>query len=369
VGALGCNGEQPQTCVGSGGWQNVGAPCSASTPTCLAGACVQCSPGAIQVTGSGVELCASSGQWGSPAMCQGLTCLVVLASGQADPPGLALSSTSAYWSSADGAILTVPIAGGAASTFAPAQSGPAPIGDVAVNGTSVYWIDSVSSGTSSVTVLTAPTAGGTAVTLASSSEPQDPEHMAMNDQHICWTDTTLVCVPIAGGTPATVAAAQIPVGITMDSASVYWTDEYGHIASVPIGGGAVTTLATGTDDGSGAIAVDSTSVYWTSNAGTVLKMPVGGLLEGGAPTTLATNQVGASHIVLNGGFVYWTALGIVNSGTIVKVGAVGGTPVTLATGQAQPSAIAVDSTSVYWTNRGTEANNYADGTVMKLTPK
>jgi hypothetical protein len=31
-----------------------------------------------------------------------------------------------------------------------------------------------------------------------------------------------------------------------------------------------------------------------------------------------------------------------------------------------PSGIAVDATSIYWTNAGTSANNYMDGTIVKL---
>ena len=71
-GTLACDGTQPQTCTGAGGWQNVGAPCTGATPACLAGACVACTPGATRCmgdgginAGTGVEACNASGQWGS----------------------------------------------------------------------------------------------------------------------------------------------------------------------------------------------------------------------------------------------------------------------------------------------------------------
>jgi hypothetical protein len=38
-------------------------------------------------------------------------------------------------------------------------------------------------------------------------------------------------------------------------------------------------------------------------------------------------------------------------------------------GQPAPANIAVDATSVYWTTGGTATNNFADGKVMRLTPK
>ena len=39
-GTLSCNGTQPQMCTGSSAWQNVGAPCSGTTPVCQKGACL-----------------------------------------------------------------------------------------------------------------------------------------------------------------------------------------------------------------------------------------------------------------------------------------------------------------------------------------
>jgi hypothetical protein len=79
------------------------------------------------------------------------------------------------------------------------------------------------------------------------------------------------------------------------------------VKSVPIGGGAETTLASGPGAVWG-VAVDSQFVYWTNyDANTVLKLP---------------KQADA------------------------------GAPLTLAAGQNTPAAIAVDSTNVYWVNQG-----------------
>ncbi len=371
VGALACSGAQRQTCKGSGGWKNVGAPCSGATPVCLAGACVQCKPEDVRVYGAGVESCGPTGDWGSPAACQGSTCLAELASGQRKVTSIALGSSSVYWATGDGAILTVPTVGGAASTFFPEQAGAYPIPGVAVNGTGVYWIETSFSGAPAVTVLTASVDGGSAVTLSSSSELNTPDFMARNDQQICWTaGGTVDCIPIGGGAPTTLASAQQAIGLAMDSTSVYWNDGAGHIVSASLSSGLSVTLASGQDDGADSLAVDSTSVYWTSD-GMVMKAPLSGLHDGGAPTVLATYQSGEGHVVVNDGNVYWLASSGAGSGTgfVMKVPTGGGTAVTLALGQNDPQDVAVDATSVYWTNGGTQANGYSDGSVMRLTPK
>jgi len=62
----------------------------------------------------------------------------------------------------------------------------------------------------------------------------------------------------------------------VDATRVYWVDLQGNVLGAPIGGRAVTTLATGQDSPE-AIAVDSTGVYWMNNGngspGSIMKLP------------------------------------------------------------------------------------------------
>jgi len=70
-----CNGQQPEICTASGTWTDLGT-CSGSTPACLGGSCVECSPGVTACTGStgsglgtGIETCSGSGQWEPSVPC------------------------------------------------------------------------------------------------------------------------------------------------------------------------------------------------------------------------------------------------------------------------------------------------------------
>jgi hypothetical protein len=62
-----------------------------------------------------------------------------------------------------------------------------------------------------------------------------------------------------------------------------------------------------------AVAVDANAIYWTDTSGSVLSMP----LAGGAVTTLASSQTTPWDLVIDGTSVYWTDYG--PSGAVMKV--------------------------------------------------
>jgi len=374
VGTLSCNGQQPTICTGSGTWQNVGNPCSGSTPACLNGACVQCAPSSMQCSGNSVETCNSTDQWGSGVACSqptpdcnlgactclestcsgacvdeqtdnnncggcGIPCVgmctegqcdITLASNQIDPFAIAVDATNVYWTNSgsgvsDGAVMRCAITGcnNSPTTLASGQSFPQ---GIAVDATSVYWVV-FGSGLSNGTVMSVPVGGGTPVTLASGQSQ-----------------------------PLGIAALPLPLVPGMTATSVYWTNTAqntttGTVMKLALGSGTTTTLASA-QNFPYAIAMDATSVYWTDYGGppsyidgAVMKMPLGG----GAVTTLASGQNIPYRIAVDATSVYWTDE---SSGTVMKVPLAGGTPVTLAAGQNGPEGIAVDNTSVYWTNPG-----------------
>jgi hypothetical protein len=173
-------------------------------------------------------------------------------------------------------------------------------------------------------------------------------------------------VPIAGGAPIILAqsmpfpadpdsgllgAAHVsPVAIAIDSSNVYWTESQdtipgrGTVKRVPIGGGAVTTMASSASPGP--IALDANYVYWGTslaiNAGAILRVPVAG---GPAATLVAAGS--ACALAVDAMNVYWAEFDG-NTSTIKKVAKNGTTPITLPTNQPFPCALAVDASNVYW---------------------
>ena len=243
-----------------------------------------------------------------------------------------------------------------------ASAQPTVVG-IAVDATSVYWTNLVSSGT----VMKAPLGGGSPVTLAFGQDY--PYDVAVDGTSVYWTNTgsasgdgSVMKTPLGGGTQTTLASGLVgPRGIAVDSTSVYWSDMIGSYADVmkaPIEGNIVgstpTTIYVSNQSNIFCIAVDATSIYWGSTGpSTVMKAPLGG----GEPTTLAalstTGQSNFFGIAVDATSVYWISefsrtAGGSSGGAVMRIPLGGGTPITLASGQYEVDCIAIDALDVYW---------------------
>jgi hypothetical protein len=341
------------------------APPCPSGFVCQAGECVcpageqDCGSGCVQIEtdndncgGCGM-ICPQPYSRCSSAKCQYCKsdytddggCLFELARfGQWVVQSIAVDSANLYFTNSvpNGSVLKVSLAGGVPQVLAAGLA--MPIG-LALDGTNVYWTDSLDG-----TVMKVSLDGGPSVVLATGQGAA--AYVAVDSSSVYWTSVdggTVMKVSIDGGDPSVLAAGQSqPWCIALDGAgSVYWTNYWdtGAVMKAPIDGGTAMTLSSASWPYG--IAVSNGFVFWTNqDGGEVMRAR----LDGTDPTGLAAG-VAPSTIAVDATSVYWTDDDA--DFPLMAVPIAGGSPTALITIEPYPALegvvpIAVDSTSVYW---------------------
>jgi hypothetical protein len=192
-----------------------------------------------------------------------------------------------------------------------------------------------------------PLSGGPAETVAAADFYVS--NLVTDGAYVYWVEApfSAVCkVPVGGGDVTSLASGEGPPGpIRLQNGTVFWMDHFDTIRAVPAVGGAVRIVASGLPFLSDFV-VDGTNIYFSENdTGDIKKIPVGG----GAATTLANGLHGSyNNLAVDGANLYW-----INQNHIGKVPTTGGTPsfvlYVLASDPFFPASIVLDGTSVYWT--------------------
>jgi hypothetical protein len=310
-----------------------------------------------------------------PVSCAPSGTLVTLATSKSVAYQIAVDATSVYWvdpgtngGSGDGALMKVTHDGSGLTTLVPNLNWG---GGIAVDATSVYW-------TSSGGLYKVPLGGGTPVLL---SPDFTNDNITVGPAGVYGTngDDAPVSTLLGGGTTTVLGqgTGQNTYGVAVDAKNLYWTnfDDPGLVAQVSLAGGPTTSLATGhVAEG---IAVDASSVYWVDaggiGPGALMKVPIGG----GTPKTLASGLNGPTSLAIDATYAYITTGATSNSlGAIVRVPLTGGAVTVLACAQNQPWSIAVDATGVYWSAIEDDPGDEDDanvprlgGVIRRLTPE
>ncbi|MCL2448614.1 MAG: hypothetical protein FWD17_06695 [Polyangiaceae bacterium] len=224
-----------------------------------------------------------------------------------------------------------------------------------------------------------PPAGSSLITAATPT----PLDVALSPDTVYWTTgNEVMSAPFdGGGAPSPVAIAQNnATALVFHSGSLYWTNQgdragTGSVVSLPLDGGAMSTLASGQDSPS-AIAVDDSNVYVIAGgslddggASTVALLSVP--QTGGTPATLVSGLGSPGPVAVHDGTVAFFSSATADGGTASRISTVltvGGAPAALATSDHRVAAIAIDAMNVYWVNSSTYGLDaiQADGQIQSV---
>lgn len=276
---------------------------------------------------------------------------VTLASAQFTPNCLTVDTTNVYWTTGDGKVMSVPIAGGEPTVLASDQTPPL---GLAVDATSIYW---VTSSANSGAVMSVSKAGGSPRTLADSQ--RGPVRIAVADAFLYWTNRTsgaVMRMPTSGGTPTPLAERQGTLtAIAAQARDVYWSAIGQTAIRRRLEGRDIETIASGTH--AAALSVIGATVYW---ADVRLREDGAGVFKlderRGSPIELARSPSPVAAVA-DQHQVYWSDDA---TGTIRRVPVEGGEVVVVASGQASPTDLVIDDENIYWINAA------ETGSIMKL---
>ncbi len=180
-----------------------------------------------------------------------------IAFNRANPTALATDGVNVYWNEASGSIFKVSVNGGAVTTM---TTGVPTLAGIATDGVNIYWT------TSGSTIARMPVGGG-AITNVITGRAGASGRLAVDATSLYWQEgNTIFKAPKAGGAVTTLLTRASITGLASDGTDLYLAENLnpGNILRMPVGGGAVTNMFSGSFNLT-SVAVGATNFVWTSN--------------------------------------------------------------------------------------------------------
>jgi hypothetical protein len=180
-----------------------------------------------------------------------------IAFNRANPTAVATDGVSVYWAEASGSIFKVSVNGGAVTTL---TTGVPALAGLATDGTSVFW------STNGSTIARMPIGGG-AITNVITGRAGITSRLAVDATSLYWQEgNNILKAAKAGGAVTTLITRASITGLASDGTNVYLAENLnpGNILRLPVGGGVVTNLFSGSFNLT-SVAVGATNFVWTSN--------------------------------------------------------------------------------------------------------
>jgi hypothetical protein len=174
--------------------------------------------------------------------------------------------------------------------------------------------------------------------------------LAVDASYVYWAGSHIGRVPIVGGPFDFLASVNDPSVLLIDATNAYWLDQ-DVIASVPLAGGATTTLLAPPYIMSG-LAKDAASFYFFGIPNLMVaplyRMDIGGSTATQIGSTKLSSNSYGFDIAVDDTQIYWVDLVSGEAWTMPKAG---GTAVLLLGAQYAPLRMVLDQDTVYWFNK------------------
>jgi sugar lactone lactonase YvrE len=275
--------------------------------------------------------CRTAGRW----LCVAMVMAALLSAAALAPAAQAISVPRLYWAAYLGNTIGTSYLDGTHvnTSFIPAN-GPS---GVTLDGTHLYWANNASIAQANL--------DGSSPNQSLVADAQGPFFVAVNSQHIFWTDATNGNIQEAnlnglGANPSFITGGNLPEGLALDGHYIYWTNGGNNtIGRANLDGTGVNqSFITGVNTPD-SITLDGQHLYWTSHDnGTIGAANLDGT---GVNDSLISGASTPEAIAVYAGRLYWANA----VGNTIGTANADGTSVnqSLITGLNHPDGIAVSA--------------------------